>query len=163
MYLLQLFRLSLADVSWKRVAGIGAIAAVILLVWYTYLQGVALRRAEVAYAHPATTESHHHEKTTGPVIIKTRVVVVPGRTETIREEVRMPTFETWDFTKTSTPVFPPAPRADRYLVGGFALQGGPRMGGREYGVQVGYSFSNRLDLYLGGTRAHAILGFMCRF
>ena len=140
--------LGLDQVDWKRVAKIGGVAAIVVLIVFAYLQHVALEKMEFAYKNPAIQEHVITRREIGPVRIVTRTIQTPGRTETVHEEFHDPIKENIASDISKTPVF--APRQDRWLVGGTLIQ--PLTGGRvrEKGLQFGYSFENRLDI-LGGV------------
>jgi hypothetical protein len=141
-------RLLLNNINWKRVAGPGALAAVLALLVYAYLQHVALQNAELAYEHPRTVDRVRTVRVAGPVRIVTRTVRTEGREEIVREENQGPVVEATDTARLVEPVFPPAPRLNRWLagVGAEPFHFNEREGWRAYG---GYSFANRLDLCAG--------------
>lgn len=145
--------LSLAKVNsldLKKIARAGYLGLLVALAVYAYLQHVALEKAELAYHNPRQTVRVQKIVVQGPTRIVTRVVEVEGRKETTTEEVRGPVFEAMDRAFLTEPVFPPAPRQDRWLVGASL---NPFHTGRpdQWTALAGYSFRNRVDLCAGAT------------
>ena len=138
----------LKGTDWKRVGAAAALLAVLALGAYCYLQHVALGKLEAIYAHPRTEERIQMVRIVGPVRIVTRVVEIEGKKETIIEEVRGPIVETSDSLKVAEPVFPPAPRTDRWLAGA-SLDPFSYADTKAWTAYGGYSFRNRLDLCAG--------------
>lgn len=140
---------SLNKIGWKRVGVIGAAGAFVLLLIYCYLQHVALKQNQLIYQNPAIVERVKTVRVEGPVRIVTRTIETPGRIERVVTEDRGPVSVVSDSSHVSTPVFPPAPRSDRWLAG---IAGNPfnYRESRYWAGYVGYSFRNRLDL-LGGV------------
>lgn len=127
----------------------GAVGAFILLLIYCYLQHIALAQNQLVYQNPAITEHVKTIRVEGPVRIVTRTIETPGRVERVVTEERGPVSVVKESLNVQTPVFPPAPRSDRWLAG---IAGNP-FNYREsqyWAGYVGYSFRNRLDL-LGGV------------
>ena len=142
--------LSLNKAQLVRALKLGAWAAVLALVAYCYLQHVALRNAELVYQNPRKVERIRTVKVQGPVRIVTRTVEVAGRKETTTEETRGAVIETTAVDRLAEPVFPPAPRSDRWLVG--ASINPLRYGElQSYTGYAGYSIRNRVDLCAGVT------------
>jgi hypothetical protein len=156
--------LLLNKVGWKRVAGAGAVTAVILLVAYVRLQHIALKQAELAYHNPRKVLLTRTVKVEGPVRIVTRTVREPGgREEIMREEVRGPVVTTRDMDFRMEPVFPPAPRLDRWLAGA-RVEPFHYTERHAWAVYGGYSFRNRLDLCAGVSgRGRAEILALVRF
>lgn len=155
--------LSLNKVNWRRVERLGIAGAAVLLVVYVYLQHVALKNNQLIYERPRVIERVRIVRQQGTVRIVTKWVKTPEREEVIQEEVRAPVVEIRETAQVSEPVFPPAPRTDRWLAGlsaePFHLQ--ERGSWRAYG---GYSFRNRVDLAAGiSGRGRAQLLVMFRF
>ena len=122
--------------------------AVFLLCVYCYLQHVALKQNQLIYKHPAVFQKTRIVRIEGPVRIVTRVVETPGRVERETVEERGPVSVVQDSLSAQFPVFPPAPRSDRWLAGISANPFHYRES-REWGAYVGYGFRNRLDV-MGG-------------
>jgi len=109
---------------------------------------VALKQNQLIYKHPAVFQKTRIVRIEGPVRIVTRVVETPGRVERETVEERGPVSVIRESQMTQTPVFPPAPRSDRWLAGISANPFHYRES-REWGAYVGYGFRNRLDV-MGG-------------
>jgi len=131
------------------VAAWGTVGAFILLLIYCYLQHIALAQNQLVYQNPAIIEHVKTIRVEGPMRIVTRTIETPGRVERVVTEERGPVSVVPDSSHVSTPVFPPAPRSDRWLAG---IAGNPfnYRESRYWAGYVGYSFRNRLDL-LGGV------------
>jgi len=131
------------------VAAWGTVGAFILLLIYCYLQHIALAQNQLVYQNPAIIEHVKTIRVEGPMRIVTRTIETPGRVERVVTEERGPVSVVSDSSHVSTPVFPPAPRSDRWLAG---IAGNPfnYRESRYWAGYVGYSFRNRLDL-LGGV------------
>ena len=127
----------------------GTVGAFILLLIYCYLQHIALAQNQLVYQNPAIIEHVKTIRVEGPMRIVTRTIETPGRVERVVTEERGPVSVVSDSSHVSTPVFPPAPRSDRWLAG---IAGNPfnYRESRYWAGYVGYSFRNRLDL-LGGV------------
>lgn len=127
----------------------GTVGAFILLLIYCYLQHIALAQNQLVYQNPAIIEHVKTVRVEGPIRIVTRTIETPGRVERVVTEERGPVSVVSDSSHVSTPVFPPAPRSDRWLAG---IAGNPfnYRESRYWAGYVGYSFRNRLDL-LGGV------------
>lgn len=135
-------------VRWRAVAAWGAAGAFVLLLIYCYLQHVALAQNQLVYRNPAIIKQTRIVRVEGPVRIVTRVVETPGRIERETVEERGPVSVVKESLTTQTPVFPPAPRPDRWLAGISANPLHYRKS-RSWGAYVGYGFRNRLDV-MGG-------------
>lgn len=158
METLQILRLSLGDVNWKRVAGIGAAGAFVLLIVYAYLQGVALQKAELVYRNPTKTERRKKIRIQGPVRIVTKTIKTPGREETTTQEVRDAFMEYSESVNSSQPVFAPEV-ATKWLVGGSkTLFGGWQT--NNFAVYGGRSLGRHLDLSLGISGAGKPIGMI---
>ncbi len=132
-------------VRWKAIInGAFYIGGVLLLV-YCYLQHVALKQNQLVYRNPSIVRQIRTVRIEGPVRIVTRVVETPGRIERETVEERGPVSVVRDSRTTQTPIFPPAPRSDRWLAG-IALNPFDYRDSRSWGAYVGYGFRNRLDL-----------------
>jgi hypothetical protein len=79
------------------------------------------------------------------VRIVTRVVETPGRVERETIEERGPVSVVQESLRVQTPVFPPAPRSDRWLAGISANPFHYRES-RSWGAYAGYGFRNILSL-----------------
>ena len=132
----------------SRVLKISLASAAALLVCYCYLQHVALKNAELVYRNPVKIERIRRVRVTGPVRVVTRVVESAGRKETTTEETREFVFEKIDRDSVSEPVFPPAPRSDRWLIGA-SLDPFSYGDADEWRGYLGYGFRNRVDLCAG--------------
>jgi len=135
-------------VRWRPILRVALSMAVFLLCVYCYLQHVALKQNQLIYKHPAVFQKTRIVRIEGPVRIVTRVVETPGRVERETVEERGPVSVIRESQMTQTPVFPPAPRSDRWLAGISANPFHYRES-REWGAYVGYGFRNRLDV-MGG-------------
>lgn len=136
-------------VRWRVVAKWGAAGAFVLLLIYCYLQHVALATAELAYKNPRIIEHTRTVRVEGPVRIVTRVVETPGRVERVTVEDRGPVSTTRESLSVREPVFPPAPRLNRWLAGAGMAPFDYRET-RYWAGYAGYSWGNRIDL-MGGV------------
>ena len=152
---LQLLHLLLAKaipwatgIRWRAVAAWGAAGAFVLLLIYCYLQHVALAQNQLVYRNPAIIHQVKTVRVEGPVRIVTRVIETPGRVERETVEERGPVSVVKESLTAQTPVFPPAPRSDRWLAG---ISANPfhYRDSRSWGAYAGYGFRNRLDV-MGG-------------
>lgn len=143
--LLQLLGLS---VNWRRAAALGAAGVVVVLVGLCYLQSVALARDVVVYHNPRIIDRVRVVRVEGPVRIVSRVIETPNRRESVIEEDRGPVTVVIDSAHISEPIFPPAPRLNRWLAGISANPSDLRES-RYFGAWGGYSWGNRLDLMAG--------------
>jgi len=136
--------------------------AVFLLCVYCYLQHVALKQNQLIYKNPAVFQKVRVVRVEGPVRIVTRVVETPGRVERETVEERGPVSVVRDSQITQTPVFPPAPRSDRWLAG---ISGNPfnYRDSRAWGAYVGYGFRNRIDLLCGYSNGNPSMVAIFRF
>ena len=119
--------------------------ALVLLLIYCYLQHVALAQNQLIYKNPAIVHQVRTVRIEGPVRIVTRVVETPGRVEKETVEERGPVSTVKESLHIQTPVFPPDPRSDRWLVGISANPFDYR-DSRAWGAYVGYGFRNRFDI-----------------
>ena len=140
--------LLLNSIRWRPILNGALYIAVFLLCVYCYLQHVALKQNQLIYRHPAIFQKTRIVRIEGPVRIVTRVVETPGRIERETVEERGPVSVVQESLRVQTPVFPPAPRSDRWLAGISANPFHYRES-REWGAYVGYGFRNRLDV-MGG-------------
>lgn len=157
-----MFPIPLNSVRWRPIMRVALSMAVFLLCVYCYLQHVALKQNQLIYRNPAVVHQTRVVRVEGPVRIVTRVVETPGRVERETVEERGPISVTEDSSVAQTPVFPPAPRAARWVVGG-GLNPFDYRDSRSWAGYGGYSFGGRLDLCAGvsGGRPSALL--MVRF
>jgi hypothetical protein len=132
-------------IRWRVVGRWGAAVAFVLLLIYCYLQHVALAQNQLVYRNPAIIHQVRMVRVEGPVRIITRVMETPGRIERETVEERGPVSVVQESLRVQTPVFPPAPRSDRWLAGISANPFHYRES-RSWGAYVGYGFRNRLDL-----------------
>ncbi len=132
-------------IRWRVVGRWGAAVAFVLLLIYCYLQHVALAQNQLVYRNPAIIHQVRMVRVEGPVRIITRVVETPGRIERETVEERGPVSVVQDSLNAQFPVFPPAPRSDRWLAG-IAINPFDYRDSRSWGAYVGYGFRNRLDL-----------------
>jgi hypothetical protein len=144
------------------VAAWGAVGAFVLLIIYAYLQHVALAKNQLIYRNPAIIKQTRIVRVEGPVRIVTRVVETPGRVERETVEERGPVTVVKESLHTQTPVFPPAPRSDRWLAGISANPFDYR-DSRAWGAYVGYCFRNRLDIMGGVSNGRPSALLMLRF
>ena len=135
-------------IRWRVVGRWGAAVAFVLLLIYCYLQHVALAQNQLVYRNPAIIHQVRMVRVEGPVRIITRVVETPGRIERETVEERGPVSVVQDSLNAQFPVFPPAPRSDRWLAG-IAINPFDYRDSRSWGAYVGYGFRNRLDV-MGG-------------
>jgi hypothetical protein len=129
---------------------------------YCYLQHVALKQNQLIYKYPAVFQKTRIVRTEGPVRIVTRVVETQGRVERETIEERGPVSEVHESATVSVPVFPPAPRSDRWLAG---ISANPfdHRDSRALGAYVGYGFRNRLDLCGRISRGQTSVLIIARF
>jgi hypothetical protein len=149
--MLPLLLLRLRSLGWRRPLGAAAAGGIIALALLCWRQRQELQRLRLVYENPRTVEVVREVRVQGPERVVTRVIRDPGgRVETVREETRGPVVTTRDGAKTSEPVFPPAPRLDRWLLGAGVE---PFHWGEKgaAALHAGYSFRNRLDLCAGIT------------
>ena len=132
-------------IRWRVVGRWGAAVAFVLLLIYCYIQHVALAQNQLVYRNPAIIHQVRMVRVEGPVRIITRVVETPGRIERETVEERGPVSVVQDSLNAQFPVFPPAPRSDRWLAG-IAINPFDYRDSRSWGAYVGYGFRNRLDL-----------------
>ncbi len=135
-------------IRWRAVAAWGAAGAFVLLLIYCYLQHVALAQNQLVYRNPAIIKQTRTVRVEGPVRIVTRVVETPGRIERETIEERGPVSTVNETLMVKTPIFPPAPRSDRWLAGISANPFHYRES-RSWGAYAGYGFRNRLDVMAG--------------
>ena len=140
--------LLLNSIRWRPILRVALSMAVFLLCVYCYLQHVALKQNQLVYKHPAIFHKTRVVRVEGPVRIVTRVVETPGRVERETVEERGPVSVVNESLNAQAPVFPPAPRSDRWLAG-IAINPFAYRDSRQLSVYGGYGFKNRLDL-LGG-------------
>ncbi len=153
---------NLRGVRWPIVWRCGVAVGVLLLIVYCYLQHVALSQNQLVYKNPAIVHEVRTVRVEGPVRIVTRVVETPGRVERETVEERGPVSVVKESLTVKTPVFQPAPRAARWVVGG-GLNPFDYRDSRSWAGYGGYSFGGRLDFCAGvsGGRPSALL--MVRF
>ena len=132
-------------IRWRVVAVWGAVVSFVLLLVLCYLQHLALKQNQLVYRNPAIVRQMRIVRVEGPVRIVTRVVETPGRIERETVEERGPVSVVQDSLNAQFPVFPPAPRSDRWLAG-IAINPFDYRDSRSWGAYVGYGFRNRLDL-----------------
>ena len=149
-------------IRWRAVAAWGAAGAFVLLLIYCYLQHVALAQNQLVYRNPAILKQTRIVRVEGPVRIVTRVVETPGRVERETVEERGPVTVVKESLHTQTPVFPPAPRSDRWLAGISANPFDYR-DSRAWGAYVGYGFKNRFDFMCGYANDNPIMVAIFRF
>ena len=140
--------LLLNSIRWRPILNGALYIAVFLLCVYCYLQHVALKQNQLIYRHPAIFQKTRVVRVEGPVRIVTRVVETPGRIERETVEERGPVSVVKESLTAQTPVFPPAPRSDRWLAGVSANPFHYRES-RSWGAYAGYGFRNRLDVMAG--------------
>lgn len=155
--------LALSRVNWRRVGIAGATGVVVVLVTQVWLQHVALREAELAYQHPRVetrlVKVRREGPTTrweGPSRTETRTTKRPdGTEEMVRietrgpiEEVRGPVMEIADSFRETSPVFRPAARPPRWLMGVSVadFEFGDRTA---YTIWPGMTLGGRLDIEVG--------------
>ena len=133
-----------------------------MLLMYCYLQHVALQQNQLIYKHPAVFQKTRIFRVEGPVRIVTRVVETQGRVERETIEERGPVSEVHESATVSVPVFPPAPRSDRWLAG---ISANPfdHRDSRSWGAYVGYGFRNRIDLLCGYSNDNPSMVVIFRF
>jgi hypothetical protein len=152
------------NVDWRRVERLGTWAVVVILAIICWLQFVAMKKMDIVYSNPRKVEKVRVVRLAGATRTVTKIVEREGVKETTVEETRGPIFETMDRAFLVEPVFPPAPRANRWLAGATLdpLRPRERASWSAYG---GYSWGNRVDLALGAPlrgRGGRLL-FMLRF
>jgi len=135
-------------IRWRVVGRWGAAVAFVLLLIYCYLQHVALAQNQLVYRNPAIIHQVRMVRIEGPVRIITRVVETPGRIERETVEERGPVSVVQESSRIQTPVFPQAPRSDRWLAG-ISVNPFHYRESRTLGAYAGYGFRNRFDL-IGG-------------
>ena len=140
--------LLLNSIRWRPILRVALSMAVFLLCVYCYLQHVALKQNQLVYKNPAVFQKTRIVRVEGPVRIVTRVVETPGRVERETVEERGPISVTEDSSVSQIPVFPPAPRSDRWLAG-ISLSPFDYRDSRSWGAYAGYGFRNRLDVMAG--------------
>ena len=129
---------------------------------YCYVKQVALKQNQLIYKHPAIFQKTRIVRVEGPVRIVTRVVETPERVERETVEERGPVSVVKESLHTQTPVFPPAPRSDRWLAGISANPFDYR-DSRSWGAYVGYGFRNRIDLLCGYSNDNPSMVVIFRF
>ena len=149
-------------IRWRVGGRWGAAVAFVLLLIYCYLQHVALAQNQLVYRNPAIIHQVRMVRVEGPVRIITRVVETPGRIERETVEERGPVSVVQDSLNAQFPVFPPAPRSDRWLAG-IAINPFDYRDSRSWGAYVGYGFRNRLDLCGGVANGRPSALVMLRF
>lgn len=149
---------NLRGVRWPIVCRCGIAVGVLLLVVYCYLQHVALAQNQLIYRNPAIINQVRTVRVEGPVRIVTRIVETPGRVERETVEERGPVSTVQESLTVQTPVFPPAPRAARWIVGG-GLNPFDYRDSKSWAAYGGYSLGGRLDLCAGfnGGRPGALV------
>jgi hypothetical protein len=164
-----MFRLLLAKliplvfgVRWRAILKGTFYMGVVLLLIYCYLQHILLARSEIVYKNPAIIEHVRTVRVDGPVRIVTRVVETPGRVEREIIEERGPVSTVKESLMVQTPVFPPAPRASRWIAGIGANPFDYRES-RYWAAYGGYSFGGRLDLCGGVNSGRPAVLVMVRF
>jgi len=135
-------------IRWRVVGRWGVSVAFVLLLIYCYLQHVSLAQNQLVYRNPAVIKQTRIVRVEGPVRIVTRVVETPGRIERETIEEHGQVSEVHESATVSVPVFPPAPRSDRWLAG-ISVNPFDYRDSRSLGAYVGYGFRNRLDV-MGG-------------
>ncbi len=153
---------SLNKIGWKRVGLIGAVAVFVLLIIYCYLQHIALKQNQLIYQNPAIIERVRTVRVEGPVRIVTRTIETPGRVERVVTEERGPVSVVKESLIAQTPVFPPAPRLDRW-VAGIGVNPFSYRDSRYWAGYAGYSFNNRFDLLGGVSGGRPAVLFTIRF
>ena len=135
-------------VRWKAIINGAFYIGVFLVLVYCYLQHVALKQNQLVYRNPSIVRQIRTVRVEGPIRIVTRVVETPGRIERETVEERGPVSVVKESLTAQTPVFPPAPRSDRWLAG---ISANPfhYRDSRSWGAYAGYGFRNRLDV-MGG-------------
>lgn len=149
-------------VRWRALAAWGGATVFVLLIIYCYLQHVALAQNHLVYKNPAVIMRVRTVRVEGPVRIVTKVIETPGRIERETIEERGPVTVVADSDSASIPVFPPAPRMSRWIIGAgvnpFSYQET-----RYWSAYGGYSFGGRLDLCGGVSAGHPSVLLMVRF
>lgn len=135
-------------VRWRAVAAWGVAGAFVLLLIYCYLLHVALAQVQVVYKNPAIVRQVRMVRVEGPVRIVTRTIETPGRVERVVTEDRGPVSVVNESLMVQTPVFPPAPRLDRWLAG-ISVNPFDYRDSRSWGAYAGYGFRNKLDVMAG--------------
>lgn len=157
-----LSRYILRRVRWRTVGAWGVAVAFVLLIVYCYLQHVLLARQTIVYRNPMIIEHVRTVRVEGPVRIVTRVIETPGRVERETVEERGPVSVVMESDKASVPVFPPAPRMSRWILGA-GLNPFSYQETKYWAAYGGYSFGNRLDLCGGVSAGHPSVLVMVRF
>lgn len=157
-----MFPLLLSKVRWKAMFNGTLYMGVFLLCVYCYLQHVALKQNQLVYRNPAIVHQARIVRVEGPVRIVTRVVETPGRVERETVEERGPVSVVRDSQITETPVFPPTPRSDRWLVS-VSVNPISYRDSRDWGAYVGYGFKNRIDISGGVSGGRPSALFTWRF
>ena len=153
---------SLNKIGWKRVGIVGAVAVFVLLIIYCYLQHIALKQNQLIYQNPAIIERVRTVRVEGPVRIVTRTIETPGRVERVVTEERGPVSVVKESLIAQTPVFPPAPRSDRWIAG-IGVNPFSYRDSRYWAGYAGYSFRNRFDLMGGINSGRPSVLFVVRF
>lgn len=157
-----LSRFLIGRVRWRTVGAWAVAAAFVILLVYAYLQHVLLARQTVVYRNPMIIEHVRKVRVEGPVRIVTRVIETPGRVERETVEERGPVSVVMESDKASVPVFPPAPRMSRWILGA-GLNPFSYQETKYWAAYGGYSFGNRLDLCGGVSAGHPSVLVMVRF
>jgi hypothetical protein len=159
---LLLAKLAISRIRWGTIGLWGIVGAFVLLIVYAYLQHVLLARSEIVYRNPAIIEHARTVRVEGPVRIVTRVVETTGRVERETIEERGPVSVVKESLNVQTPVFPPAPRMSRWIVGVGANPFNHRET-RDWAAYGGYSFGGRLDLCGGVSSGRPAMLILIRF
>ena len=149
-------------IRWRVVGRWGAAVAFVLLLIYCYLQHVSLAQNQLVYRNPAVIKQTRIVRVEGPVRIVTRVVETPGRIERETIEEHGQVSEVHESATVSFPVFPPAPRSDRWLAG-ISVNPFDYRDSRSWGAYVGYGFRNRFDICGGISRGKTSVLIIARF
>lgn len=157
-----MFPIPLNSVRWRPILNGALYMVVFLLCVYCYLQHVALKQNQLVYRNPAVVHQTRVVRVEGPVRVVTRVVETPGRVERETVEERGPVETIRESRMVQTPVFPPAPRSDRWLAGISANPFDYR-DSRAWGAYVGYGFRNRIDLLCGYSNDNPSMVVIFRF
>lgn len=134
------------------IGGMSVVVIYCVTMWHQ--SSVELKKAQVVYAHPQIKTIEHVVYREGPVHTVTKIVEIPGgEKETIITEDRAPVTSDVSISSSSTPV-PLAvalvePRTDRYLLTVGINRLTADFDGKA--MFVGYGFSNRLDVQVGGV------------
>ena len=149
-------------IRWRVVGRWGVSVAFVLLLIYCYLQHVSLAQNQLVYRNPAVIKQTRIVRVEGPVRIVTRVVETPGRIERETIEEHGQVSEVHESATVSVPVFPPAPRSDRWLAG-ISVNPFDYRDSRSWGAYVGYGFRNRFDICGGISRGKTSVLIIARF